>query len=83
MLSMAIAPQSTAPIKTRAMQIVEHRMGEPVEQVVSRLYAGGMSQQQIADALGITRRTVIYWMQFFGIETRDPRGPRVLPDPLT
>jgi transposase-like protein len=76
MRGMAIAPNPTATIKSRAMQIVEHRMGEPVEQVVRRLYAEGMSQQRIAEVIGISRRTVIYWMQAFGIETRDPRGPR-------
>lgn len=58
------------------MQIVEHRIGEPVEQAVHRLYVVELkTQSEIAELFGISTRTLIRWMQEFGIETRW-MGPR-------
>jgi DNA-binding transcriptional regulator LsrR (DeoR family) len=58
------------------MQIVEHRFDDTVEQLLHRLYVvEGKTQAQVAEELGVTRRTVIAWMQTFGIETRW-LGPR-------
>lgn len=58
------------------MQVAEHRIGEPVEPALRRLYVvEGKTQAEVAEALGVTRRTVIRWMQDFGIESR-LYGPR-------
>ena len=63
-------------IKSRAMQIVEHRIGESVESALRRLYlVDGMTQVQIAEVFGVSERTLIRWMQEFGIQTRWA-GPR-------
>ena len=59
------------------MQIVEHRIGEPVQGALRRLYVDELkSQAQIAALFGVSERTVIRWMQLFDIESRW-MGPRV------
>lgn len=61
-------------IKSRTEQLVEQRHGAPVEALIRRLYVGeGLSQEQVADALGVGRKAVIRWMADFGIPTRDRR----------
>jgi CRP-like cAMP-binding protein len=73
---MAITQTPPDRIKSRAMQLVEHRIGEPIEPALHRLYVvERKTQAEVAEALGVTRRTVIRWMQDFGIETRW-LGPR-------
>lgn len=62
-------------IKGRQEQIVEARFGASVDALLDRLYhSDGMSQQQIADTLGVHRSTVVRWMKERGIQTRDRRA---------
>jgi len=72
MRDMAIAPTPLhPPIKTKGMQLVEHRIGEPIEQALRRKYlAEGLDQQRIADEWGLDRATVSRWMRDFQIPTR-------------
>jgi transposase len=42
--------------------------------LLAALYASGLSQAKIASLLGVSRPTIIKWMETCGIETRDPRG---------
>lgn len=60
-------------LKSHTQQIVEQRLGEPIEVVLERLYVQrGMTQAQVASALGTTRQSVVKWMSDFGIESRRP-----------
>lgn len=64
--------------KSRAQQLVERRIGEPIEQALHRLYhVEGQRQEDIAAEWGIDRATVSRWMGDFGIPTRlmGPRTP--------
>ncbi len=75
---MAIHPTSLIRTKSRAQQIVEHRIGETISQALFRLYVVERQQQdEIAAAWGIDRATVSRWMTQFGIESRitGPRRP--------
>lgn len=64
-------------IKSHAQQVIEHRIGEPIEVALERLYVGrGMTQAQVASALGVSRQTIVRWCADLGIETRSPE-----PDP--
>ena len=66
----------TAPIRTRAQQRLELRIGEPLAEALRRLYVDeGRNQDEIAAGWGIDRATVSRWMAQFGIETR-LTGPR-------
>ncbi len=57
------------------MQLVEHAHGEPIEQLLDRLYtAEGLTQAVIAERLGVGLRTVVRWMAEAGIPTRDRRA---------
>lgn len=70
---MAIAPTPLhPPIKTKGMQLVEHRIKEPIEVALHRLYVvEGMNQEEIARELGeLDRATVSRWMRDFHIPTR-------------
>jgi len=65
------------------MQIVEHRIGEPVDQALNRLYVDEKrTQAQIAAIFGVSVRTVIRWMQEAEIESRwlGPRITEGIPD---
>lgn len=56
-------------------QVVEARYGSAVAEILRRLYNDqGMTQQAIADELGVERKTVIHWMKRYGIATRDRRA---------
>lgn len=69
-----MAPGTQQRIKSRAEQLVEHRHGAPVEALLRRLYVEqGMSQAEVAVALGVQRETVVRWMGACGIPTRDRR----------
>lgn len=61
-------------LKSRTEQLVELNHGAPVEALLRRLYvAEGLTQEQVADALGIGTRTVVRWMADYRIPTRDRR----------
>lgn len=61
-------------IKSRTEQMVELRHGAPVEVLIRRLYVNeGLSQEEVAEALGVGRKAVIRWMATYGIPTRDRR----------
>jgi hypothetical protein len=61
-----------APIKSRAMQIVERRLGAPLEQWIAERYEAGATQEEIGVELGIEGATVSRWMRELGIEARFP-----------
>jgi hypothetical protein len=61
--------------KSRAEQLVERAHGASVETLLRRLYVTeGLSQDQVAATLGISRWAVIAWMKKYGIPTRDRRA---------
>ena len=58
-------------VKSHAQQVIEQQIGEPIEVALERLYVEReMTQAQVASALGVSRQTVIKWLQDFGVETR-------------
>jgi DNA-directed RNA polymerase specialized sigma subunit len=58
-------------VKSRHQQIVEARFGEPIDELLTRLYVDeGRSQAEIAEALGVSRNAVVRWMAQLGIESR-------------
>lgn len=61
-------------VKTAQEQLVEARFGEDIPALLTRLYGSGMSQQAVADELGVARQTVIDWMKRHRIPTRDRRA---------
>jgi hypothetical protein len=68
------ATTDTPIFRSRAMQAVEHRHGVPVEVLLRRLYVeAGLSQEEVAQTLGVGRQAVVRWMGNFGIPTRDRR----------
>lgn len=61
---------------TRGMRVLERRIGRPLQEVFEEMYLDrGMTQQQIADELGIDVGSVSRWMARLGIEARY-LGPR-------
>ena len=63
-----------SPLKSRTEQLVEQRHGASVETLLRRLYVSeGLSQDDVAAALGVGRKAVIRWMAVYGIPTRDRR----------
>lgn len=62
--------------KTRAMQAVEFEHGEPIDELLRRLYLTDCkTQPEIAESLGVDQGTVSRWMREFGIEV-PVIGPR-------
>lgn len=62
-------------IKTPAEQVIEHRLGATIPELLDRLYrVEGMTQQQVADYLETPRKNVVVWMVKYGIPTRDRRA---------
>lgn len=61
--------------KSRGMQILEARLGQPLGIYLADRYRSGLSQEQIATELGVNRATVSRWMTAYGIEARY-YGPR-------
>lgn len=60
-------------IKSHTQQVIEAQIGEPIEVALTRLYVDrGLTQAQVASALGTTRQTVIKWLRDLGIESRRP-----------
>lgn len=67
-------PIEYRPIKTAAMQRLEHRLGEPLEDwFAARLPT--MTQRDLAAELGIDNSTVSRYLQRLGLEGR-PAGRR-------
>ena len=67
------------PLKSRQEQLVERRHGAPVEALLRRLYVNeGLTQEQVAIALGVGRDTVYAWMRKYGIPTRDRRAVKAV-----
>ena len=63
-------------LKSKAMQRLEFRLGEPLEVYLTRRYhADGVTLYAIADDLGLSVGTVSRWFSSLGIETR-MTGPR-------
>lgn len=62
-------------IKTAAEQVIEHRFGASMPELLDRLYNGeALTQAQVADRLGTPRKNVVVWMVKYGIPTRDRRA---------
>jgi DNA-binding transcriptional regulator LsrR (DeoR family) len=57
-------------IKTRQMQVLEHRLGKPIEAYIRERYDAGATQADIADELDLNFTTVSRWMAQLGIEAR-------------
>jgi CRP-like cAMP-binding protein len=66
-----------APLKSKAMQRMERRLGRPLEEVFRDLYvAQRMSQAEVGEELGIHPATVSRWLDELGIESRPPGRPK-------
>lgn len=66
--------------KTRPMQVMEARLGRPLEDVLRSLYHDeGLTLAQVADRLDVNVGTVSRWMASLGIPARFP-GPRARPE---
>jgi DNA-binding transcriptional regulator LsrR (DeoR family) len=63
-------------IRTAAQQRIEARFGKSIDQVIGEAYATGLTQDEIAAELGVSRSSVLRWMNRLGLETRRP-GERV------
>lgn len=62
-------------IKSRAEQVVQARHGREVPELIRELYVDqGLSQEEVAEQLGVHRSTLVHWMRDFGIQTRDRRA---------
>ena len=60
--------------KSRAEIAVQAANGREVPGLVRELYESGLSQQEVADRLGVHRATLVRWMREWGIPTRDRRA---------
>lgn len=69
-------------IKSRAEQEVSARNGgRDVPALVRELYErDGLSQEEVAERLGVHRITVVNWMRDWGIPTRDRRALAASPE---
>ena len=66
---------STPIFRSRQQQLVEHQQGAPLRDVLMRLYVEeGLTQQQVAERLGVSRDAVVRWMAAESIPTRDRRA---------
>lgn len=72
---MVRAVNATPLIRSAEMQRIEHREGATIEDVLAGMYVDeGMTQDEIAERLGVSRPTVVRWMAAAGIPTRDRRA---------
>jgi DNA-binding XRE family transcriptional regulator len=72
---------SNTPNRTHAQNLVTLRTGREVADLLRDLYVSqGLSQETIAENLGLTRNTVAMWLREFGIDRADRRPGRR--DPL-
>lgn len=54
------------------MKLIEHRYGEPIDQLLSRLYTHeGKTITEIGDIFGISESAVFRWLERCGIPTRN------------
>lgn len=68
--------QQKSVLKTRAMQVIEFRLGEPLEQFLRRRYIDeDRTTVEIAEELDVNSGTVSRWMAHFSIPAR-LHGPR-------
>ena len=59
-------------IKSRAEQVVEARTGRALPELLRELYVDERrTQQEIADAIGVHRITVLGWLRDFDITRTD------------
>lgn len=59
--------------KSYAKEVVRGRIGRPLDEALRELYVEKRhSQQEIADALGVSRSAVAQWLRGYGI-TRENR----------
>jgi DNA-binding CsgD family transcriptional regulator len=60
------------PNRTHAQQLVTLRTGREVADLLRDLYVSqGLSQEAIAQGLGVTRNTVAMWLREYGISRVD------------
>ncbi len=52
--------------KTDRMQLIEHRFGKPIEQVLTELTEAGLTNKGIAERLGITEQCLLLWKHNLG-----------------
>ena len=65
---MATLPSPLIRTKTRDQQLLEHRVGEPLQIALHRLYViERRNQEDIAREWGIEQSTVSRWLKTFGI----------------
>jgi hypothetical protein len=63
--------QQKSVLRTKAMQVIEHDLGEPLELYLRRRYLDeGLTTVEIAAALNVNNGTVSRWMAHFGIPAR-------------
>lgn len=65
-------PPANVVLKSNAQQILEARLGEPLQDALDRWYhRDGLTQEQIAEKLGgYNQSTVTRWMRQFNIPVR-------------
>jgi len=60
-----------APVKTRQMQIIERKTGEPIEVTLYRLYhVEGKALYEVGRALGVSQQCVSKWLHDLAIPVR-------------
>jgi hypothetical protein len=70
---MATHQTSLIRTKTRAQQLMEHRLGEPIDQALHRLYViERRDQEEIGALWGLEQSTVSRWLRDFGITRLTP-----------
>ena len=63
--------QQKSVLRTKAMQVIEQRLGEPLEDYLRRRYLEeGLTTVEIASALDVNNGTVSRWMAHFDIPAR-------------
>jgi DNA-binding NarL/FixJ family response regulator len=63
--------QQKSVLLTRAMQVIEQQLGEPLEGFLRRRYeVEGRTTVEIAEELDVNSGTVSRWMAHFGIPAR-------------
>lgn len=81
MTDLISADRPTFVARSREEQEIEAREKRPIDTILRDLYHGPrrLNQQAIAEELGVTRQTVIGWMQKHGIPTAYNRSEGTAP----